>query len=62
MNKILNLYECRRGEGWYGALLILAKNKEDAIKTFEEEEGKKPYEVNILDLSREGIIYDDEMR
>jgi len=62
----LKLFECRRSEedSWAGAVLVLAKNKNDATEFANESDSnyrKKEYIISEIKLV-EGFLYDDYMR
>ena len=55
--------ECDGVIGWPGALIIAAETKEKAKEIFlNENDSFRLHEIEELDISKEGVIWDDDAR
>ena len=54
----------REEGGWMGALIIVADSEEEALEIFKKyvEDCYEPGEIKELDISKKGVIYNDDPR
>jgi hypothetical protein len=61
----LKMFCCERGEAeWMGGLLIMARDKDEAIGFYKEWEKteRDPYKTTEVDITTPGVVYDDKER